>query len=93
MIIEEGCLRPNGIGFPPGPYCRRRLRDKTLKKTTVWNGKMVRRFYKNRLLGGAHAGHLGLNEVLPASTTCHLFGAVEAIGTRPEAFEPDTFIL
>lgn len=32
-----------GIGFPPGPYCRR----------PKWDGKMVRRFFKNRLLGGA----------------------------------------
>jgi site-specific DNA recombinase len=32
-----------GTGFPPGPYCRR----------PAWDGKMVRRYYKNRLLGGA----------------------------------------
>ncbi|HEX8911280.1 MAG TPA: recombinase family protein [Humisphaera sp.] len=32
-----------GTGFPPGPYCRRR----------TWDGKMVRRLYRNRLLGGA----------------------------------------
>lgn len=33
----------DGIGFPVGPYCRNHR----------WDGKMVRRFYKNRLLGGA----------------------------------------
>lgn len=30
-------------GFPPGPYCRK----------PKWDGKMVRRLYRNRLLGGA----------------------------------------
>jgi hypothetical protein len=33
-----------GTGFPTGPYCRRRKQ---------WDGHMVRRFYRNRLLGGA----------------------------------------
>ena len=33
----------DGVGFPVGPYCR------NLK----WDGKMIRRFYKNRILGGA----------------------------------------
>jgi site-specific DNA recombinase len=32
-----------GTGSPPGPYCRR----------PAWDGKMVRRFYRNRLLGEA----------------------------------------
>ena len=32
----------NAAGFPVGPYCR----------NPRWDGKMVRRFYKNRILGG-----------------------------------------
>ncbi|MDB5355011.1 MAG: hypothetical protein JWN24_1464 [Phycisphaerales bacterium] len=32
----------NEMGVPVGPYCRR----------TSWNGKMVRRLYRNRTLGG-----------------------------------------
>ncbi|MBM4089616.1 MAG: hypothetical protein FJ276_09345 [Planctomycetes bacterium] len=32
----------NQQGFPVGPYCRR----------SIWNGPMVRRYYRNRLLAG-----------------------------------------
>ncbi|HYE19758.1 MAG TPA: hypothetical protein VEA69_15010 [Tepidisphaeraceae bacterium] len=31
-----------GVGFPPGPYCRR----------PRWDGRMALRFYRNRVLGG-----------------------------------------
>ncbi|MEX0612342.1 MAG: hypothetical protein WD738_00295 [Pirellulales bacterium] len=34
----------NKVGFKPGPYCRR--------SDGKWDGRMVRRFYKNSLLGG-----------------------------------------
>lgn len=42
-----------GTGFPPGPYCRRKLPDGTILRTRKWNGKMFLRFVRNRLLGGA----------------------------------------
>ena len=46
----NGVPYKGGIGFLTGPYCRRKLKDRTIKKTTRWSGKMVRRFFKNRLL-------------------------------------------
>lgn len=42
-----------GTGFPSGPYCRRRLHDGSVRKTPKWDGRMVRRFFNNRILGGA----------------------------------------
>jgi hypothetical protein len=39
----NGVMYKGGTGFPTGAFCRRKR----------WDGKMVRRFYKNRILGGA----------------------------------------
>lgn len=61
------------VGFPPGPYCRKKLPDGTRVRTSRWDGKMALRFYRKRperpepAAAGCAAGARAVNPTILAA--------------------------